>query len=559
MEKYYRILGVRQDATIEEIKKAYRQQVRKYHPDVNSSRDAARKLLEVQKAYEELVRQAPTALAVVEDNETELAVRRALHAYKRRQKKRMGIIFVVLLLLALVGVYGFSDLLQPSELILTHGGKTWELDLKSVGYDGKNPDTINRRQLGLWLELVKKEVDKPAVDARMKRLGDPIQPSRSGMVMDTAVIENEWISRIPKIVNRPQEIPMIPQAPKVTEEQLQLVDRQRIGKYTTYFNPENQSRTENIRLSSRAIDGVVLNPGDVFSFNQTVGQRTVERGYQPVTKIVQGEYSEGVGGGVSQTSSTLFNCVDNAGLEVLSRFSYSKTPTYVPAGRDATVAWNEPDFRFRNNLNAPVVIRTKLKTDALTVEIYSTPDVKVDRNPVKPASKLLPPEQSVIPDQPSDHIVLTPDYNRPDSHHSPKSGSGTGGGTVDSGDSSSASGSNGQTGDLSGGDVTSGDTGGQAGGDTSGMTGSTGGTDTGSTGSSTGDTGQPTGGTTGSTGTDSGSTGDVGTDTGTTGTDGTTGGTGDTGSSGSTGTDASSQGTTGSGGTPQPNGGTGGM
>ncbi|WP_302104961.1 VanW family protein [Polycladomyces zharkentensis] len=555
MEKYYRILGVRQDATIEEIKKAYRQQVRRYHPDVNSSRDAARKLLEVQKAYEELVRQAPTALAVVEDNATELAVRRALRAYKRKQKKRMGIMLVALLLLALVGVYGFSYLFQPSELILTHGGKTWELDLKSVGYDGENPDTINRRQLGLWLRLVKKEVDQPAVDARMKRLGDPIQPSRSGMVMDTAVIENEWVSRIPKIVNRPQEIPMIPQAPRVTEEQLQMVDQQRIGKYTTYFNPDNQSRAKNIRLSSRAINGVVLNPGDVFSFNQTVGQRTEERGYEPVTKIVQGEFSEGVGGGVSQTSSTLFNCVDNAGLEVLSRFSYSKTPTYVPVGRDATVAWNEPDFRFRNNLNAPVVIRTKLKTDALTVEIYSTPDVKVDRNPVKPASKSLPPEQSVTPDQPSDHIVLPPDYNRPDSHHSPESGSGTGGGAVDNGHSDSAGGSDGQTGDSSGADATAGGTGGETGGDSGGTTGSAGETDTGSMGSSTGDTGQPTGGTDGSTGTDPGSTGSEGTDTGTSGTDGTTGGTGDPGSSGSTGTDDS----TGSGGTTPPNGGTGGM
>jgi vancomycin resistance protein YoaR len=501
------------------------------------------------------VRQAPTALAVVEDNETELAVRRALHAYKRQQKKRMGIMLVALLLLALVGVYGFSYLFQPSELILTHGGKTWELDLKSVGYDGENPNTINRRQLGLWLELVKKEVDKPAVDARMKRLGDPIQPSRSGMVMDTAVIENEWISRIPKIVNRPQEIPMIPQAPKVTEQQLQLVDRQRIGKYTTYFNPDNRSRTENIRLSSRAIDGVVLNPGDVFSFNQTVGQRTEERGYEPVTKIVQGEYSEGVGGGVSQTSSTLFNCVDNAGLEVLSRFSYSKTPTYVPAGRDATVAWNEPDFRFRNNLNAPVVIRTKFKTDALTVEIYSTPDVKVKRNPVKPASRLLPPEQSVIPDQPSDHIVLPPDYNRP--NHPSKSGSGTGGGTVQSGDSGSAVGSAGQAGGLTGADTTNPNTGNQTG-DSGGMTGSTGETGTGSTGGVTGDPGQSSGGTTGSPGTDTGSTGG-GTDSGTTGTTGTTGSTADPGSSGSTGTDASSQGTSGSGGTPPPNGGTGGM
>lgn len=266
-----------------------------------------------------------------------------------------------------------SPTLKPLKLILTHEGKTYEQDLRELGYTGRKDDDFDQGKLESWLKDVKKKVDKPAVNAKMVKLGSPIQPEKKGILMDMKKME-ESLDDLPTRINKPQEIPMVPDEPKVTTGDLKRVNGKRIGQYTTYFNAGNVNRTTNLRLSSNAINNMVLNPGETFSFNQTVGQRTPERGYKPATIIVQGEYSEGIGGGICQTSSTLYNSVDAAGLAITKRFSHSREVTYVPAGRDATVAWNGPDFGFRNNLSKPILIKTVMENGKLTVQVYSTPD-----------------------------------------------------------------------------------------------------------------------------------------------------------------------------------------
>ncbi|OYD07000.1 VanW family protein [Paludifilum halophilum] len=263
---------------------------------------------------------------------------------------------------------------KPLKLILTHEGETWETDLRKMGFDGKENEDFDREKLKDWLKEVKKEVDQPAENAELERFGQSIRPEREGTLMDLEEIEDHWMNDLSDRVNQPQEIPMVPDEPEVTTADLERVDGKRIGRYTTYLNPGNTDRTTNVRLASEAINNRVLNPGEVFSFNKTVGKRTAARGYKPATIIVRGEYSEGLGGGICQTSSTLYNSVDAAGLAVIARFSHSKEVTYVPKGRDATVAWNGPDFRFRNNLSAPILIRSFLKGGTLTVEIYTTPE-----------------------------------------------------------------------------------------------------------------------------------------------------------------------------------------
>jgi len=171
---------------------------------------------------------------------------------------------------------------------------------------------------------------------------------------------------------------------------------QLLSSYTTYFDPTNTHRAHNIQLSSNAINGHVVNVGEVFSFNQVVGERTLERGYKPAPEIVKGEYTEGIGGGICQTSSTLFNAVDAAGLRVIERVSHSHVVTYVPIGRDATVSWREPDFKFQNQLNAPIKISSKTQDGKITVAIYAlfnevpapptTPPETIRVEPNKPMS-----------------------------------------------------------------------------------------------------------------------------------------------------------------------------
>ncbi|WP_419179870.1 VanW family protein [Polycladomyces zharkentensis] len=275
---------------------------------------------------------------------------------------------------------------KPIPFIVTHEGRKWTVDLRTLGYDGQDPSTLNRDKWLAWFRGVKKEVDQPAVDAEQNWFGGKLTPSKTGKLVDMDTIEKEWLPRLTTMTGQPQELPMVIDQPEVTEADFQQVDQRLIGKYTTYFDGSNVNRTTNIRLASKAINNLILSPGERFSFNRVVGPRTPGRGYKSAKVIVRGEYSEGIGGGICQVSSTLFNSVDEAGLRILQRNSHSKEVAYVPPGRDATVSWGGPDFRFKNNLTKPVLIRIRVTSNAITAYVYTTPDARVKkRKPVQPA------------------------------------------------------------------------------------------------------------------------------------------------------------------------------
>ncbi|OIK09811.1 hypothetical protein BIV60_22865 [Bacillus sp. MUM 116] len=168
------------------------------------------------------------------------------------------------------------------------------------------------------------------------------------------------------------EIPMLPVYPRVDSELLAELKSKRIGRYVTSFNSGNKTRTNNIKLAVNAINNYVIFPGEKFSFNRVVGKRTAEKGYLRAPVIVRGEYAEDIGGGICQVSSTLFNAVDNAGLQIVQRFSHSKEVPYIPKGRDATVSWYGPDFEFKNKYNQPVLIRARTMGNLLIIKLYSS-------------------------------------------------------------------------------------------------------------------------------------------------------------------------------------------
>ncbi|MFZ7942214.1 VanW family protein [Neobacillus sp. 19] len=168
------------------------------------------------------------------------------------------------------------------------------------------------------------------------------------------------------------EIPMAPVYPKVDSELLGDIQSVRIGRYVTSFNSQNKKRTTNIQLATKAINNYVIFPGETFSFNKVVGKRTAEKGYLRAKVIVRGEFSEDIGGGICQVSSTLFNAVDNAGLKIVQRFSHSRDVPYIPPGRDATVSWYGPDFVFKNLYNQPVLIRARTLGNLLVIKLYSS-------------------------------------------------------------------------------------------------------------------------------------------------------------------------------------------
>ena len=143
----------------------------------------------------------------------------------------------------------------------------------------------------------------------------------------------------------------------------------RVSYYSTKTT-SNSNRNTNIRLAAEAINGMVVMPGETFSFNSATGQRTEEKGYKPAAAISGGSTSDEVGGGVCQVSSTLFNAVARANLEIVSRSPHAWPSSYVSEGMDATVNWPSLDFKWRNNSDWPVYIVAWYKDQKVYVELY---------------------------------------------------------------------------------------------------------------------------------------------------------------------------------------------
>lgn len=154
----------------------------------------------------------------------------------------------------------------------------------------------------------------------------------------------------------------------VTKEELEA-NFTMVSAFTTKTT-SSSSRNTNIDLACQAINGTVLMPGETFSFNGTTGERTRDKGYKEAGAISGGETVQQVGGGVCQVSTTLFNAVARADLEVISRSPHAWPSTYVTIGEDATVDWPNLDFQFKNNKDTPVFVIMYYKNRECSAEIW---------------------------------------------------------------------------------------------------------------------------------------------------------------------------------------------
>ena len=160
-------------------------------------------------------------------------------------------------------------------------------------------------------------------------------------------------------------------APKITEAQAKEMYKV-IGTYTT-TTTANSDRNKNIELASAALNGLILQPGEEFSFNKATGERSPAKGYRPAGAYLNGELVEEPGGGVCQVSSTLYNAVVFAGLSTTERHAHSYEPSYVTPGEDAMVSYGGPDMKFVNNSSTAVAIRTSFADRKLKISIVGIP------------------------------------------------------------------------------------------------------------------------------------------------------------------------------------------
>jgi vancomycin resistance protein YoaR len=169
------------------------------------------------------------------------------------------------------------------------------------------------------------------------------------------------------------EIP-IEEAPKHVPDAALNDIQDVVSSYTTEFSSSNVPRSTNIRLASRKLNGIVLMPGDVVSFNQTVGERTVEGGYQVAGVLKDGKHDTGLGGGICQVSGTLYNALILADLKIVHRENHSIPVPYIAVGRDATVDYGDLDLVFKNNTDKAIAVCSDWSPGSLTFRILGTKD-----------------------------------------------------------------------------------------------------------------------------------------------------------------------------------------
>lgn len=259
---------------------------------------------------------------------------------------------------------GKAGVVINSEKLLTQVKE----DLNNIGsssttikipVEQKEPEQIN-------IDKIHEEVHKEVQDAYYTKDPFTIYPEVNGIDFDVEAArellkedKEEYIIKL-KITK-----------PKKTIEQIggeAFPDQ--LATFTTRYDISDVDRTTNLQIACQKINGKVILAGDTFSYNQTLGPRTAAAGYRNGKIYSAGEVVDGIGGGICQISSTLYNAVLMANLEIVERRNHQFVTSYVPAGRDATVVYGATDFKFKNTRKYPIRIVASAKSGIATVSIY---------------------------------------------------------------------------------------------------------------------------------------------------------------------------------------------
>lgn len=253
---------------------------------------------------------------------------------------------------------------------------------KREGLDLPLVYTVNREKFAQQVGELAAAVASPPQNAAFRVLpGDVIEiiPGREGLELDTERAYQDLLAALAAGSAEPViHLHIVRVKPRVTTEEVQAMGlKGLLSFYTTRFDPSDVDRAYNIRVAAAALDGLLVPPGQEVSFNSVVGPRSYETGYKNARVIVNNQFVEGPGGGVCQVSTTLYNAVLLANLEILERANHSLPVAYVPMGRDATVVYGHIDLRFRNNTESYLYIRSYVEGDRLTFKLYGNTDYKV--------------------------------------------------------------------------------------------------------------------------------------------------------------------------------------
>jgi vancomycin resistance protein YoaR len=288
---------------------------------------------------------------------------------------------------------------------LTLGPTRWRLTpakiatLLELPADGRSRLRVGGPGADRWFGALARSVDRPPVDAdfAITKSGVHVIPDRDGYGLDVPtsakrVLRAALVSDPP--LRTTELVAQATHADRSAKEAEAMHITGLVAAYTTFYGGD-PNRVHNVQLVAHLVDRHVIAPGSTFSFNQTTGARTAAKGFKEAPVIINGELKTGLGGGVCQVSTTVFNAAYEAGLSITARTNHALYISHYPQGRDATVNYPDTDLKFINDTGHWLLLRTWVGSSSLTVALYGTP---VHRRVVSETSPLV--AHGTIPTKP---------------------------------------------------------------------------------------------------------------------------------------------------------------
>lgn len=271
-----------------------------------------------------------------------------------------------------------SYYIEEQKLIITSGKEGLKVEsnqlfegiYKAVKDDAQsqiiNIPMITAQPNEVDLEKIHQEVYKEVKNAYYTKEPFTIYPESDGIDFDlekakTLLVEPKEQYEIQLIITKPT---------KTTQQIGTEAFPDLLATFSTNYKASNTNRTTNLKLSAGKINGTVLLPGEEFSYNKIVGERTIAAGYKEAATFSGGKVVDGLGGGICQISSTLYDAVVMANLEITERRNHQFVTSYVGAGKDATVVWGSQDFKFKNTRKYPIRITATVQGGVATVQVW---------------------------------------------------------------------------------------------------------------------------------------------------------------------------------------------
>ena len=318
-------------------------------------------------------------------------------------------------------------------MVLSYEDKVYDINIRELGfkYDYKDAidkaysigrkgniinrirDIINTKKNGVNISL-KSSYDNSKIDKFVEKITQEIDLEMkeaefhfnngnitiTDEVVGKKVKQGELVKLIEENIydSYPIEIPVEIIYPTKTRELLSRINGV-IAEYSTSFKGSKKERIENIKISSQALSKEIIMPGEIFSFNEVVGPRKKEFGYKEANVIKNGEFIPDVGGGVCQTSTTLYNALLLADVDIIERSPHSIPVKYVNLGQDAAVSYGYLDLKFENNFDFPLFIHSRIIENRLHIYVYGDKTSKNYSVKIEPKIvEIIEPKKEIIKD-----------------------------------------------------------------------------------------------------------------------------------------------------------------